>query len=36
MTELSRKIKKTLSKKNVGKDTLIPTDSKTIRQESKV
>ena len=36
MTELSRKIKKTLSKKNVGRDTLIPTDSKTIRQESKV
>jgi DNA-binding NarL/FixJ family response regulator len=36
MTELSRKIRKTLSKKRVGKDTLIPTDSETISQESKV
>jgi DNA-binding NarL/FixJ family response regulator len=36
MTELSRKIRKTLCKKNVGKDNLIPADSDTRNQESKV
>ena len=36
MTELSRKIRSTLNKKYVARDTLIPTDSETRSQESKV
>ena len=36
MTELSRKIRRILNKNYVGRDTLIPTDSETRSQKSKV
>jgi hypothetical protein len=36
MTELSRKIRRTLNKNYVGRDTLIPADSETRNRESKV